>query len=143
MATTKTIAQIVEQIRTAIYGREVRENLAQGIETCYSDVTNGKTIAEDAADKLENMTASVTSLEPGDDATISLTEVEGHKHLTFGIPDGEKGDKGDKGDKGNKGDKGDKGDTGAVPNITVGVVSTVSPDSSAGFRFLYSTRIYR
>lgn len=30
-----TIAQIVEQIRNAIYGKDVRENIAQGIEKCY------------------------------------------------------------------------------------------------------------
>lgn len=32
-----TIAQIVEQIRHAIYGKDVRENIAQGIEKCYEE----------------------------------------------------------------------------------------------------------
>lgn len=45
-----TIAQIVAQIRTAVYGRDVRENIAQGIEKCYTDVTSGKTAANAAAD---------------------------------------------------------------------------------------------
>ena len=32
-----SIAQIVEQIRTAVYGKDVRENIAQGIEQCYGE----------------------------------------------------------------------------------------------------------
>jgi len=44
-----TIAQIVTQIRTAIFGKDVRENIAQGIEKCYTDVSTGKTLAETAA----------------------------------------------------------------------------------------------
>ena len=33
-----TISQIVAQIRTAVFGKDVRENIAQGIEKCYYDV---------------------------------------------------------------------------------------------------------
>ena len=32
-----SIQEIVAQIRTAIYGRDVRENIALGIEKCYGD----------------------------------------------------------------------------------------------------------
>ena len=31
------IDDIVTQIRTAIYGRDVRENIAEGIELCYEE----------------------------------------------------------------------------------------------------------
>lgn len=44
-----TVAQDVQQIREAIYGREVREAIADGIEHCYSDVSGGVTIADTAA----------------------------------------------------------------------------------------------
>lgn len=44
-----TISQIVAQIRTAIFGKDVRENIAQGIEKCYTDVSAGVTIANTAA----------------------------------------------------------------------------------------------
>lgn len=40
----------LNQIRSALYGREVREALAHGLQQCYSDVTSGKTIAETAAE---------------------------------------------------------------------------------------------
>ena len=32
-----SIDQIVEQIRTAVYGKDVRENIAEGIEKCYEE----------------------------------------------------------------------------------------------------------
>lgn len=44
-----TVAQDVQQIREAIYGREVREAIADGIEHCYSDVSGGVTTADTAA----------------------------------------------------------------------------------------------
>lgn len=37
MAGSPSIEQIVAQIRTAIYGKDVRENIALGIEKCYSE----------------------------------------------------------------------------------------------------------
>lgn len=45
---------------------------------------NGTTVA--AALKLNNMTTSVTILPAGSTPTSSLTEVDGHFHLTLGIP---------------------------------------------------------
>lgn len=32
-----TISQIVENIRHAVYGKDVRENIALGIEKCYDE----------------------------------------------------------------------------------------------------------
>lgn len=52
-------------------------------------------------------------------------------------PQGPKGDKGDTGAEGPqgiqgvKGDKGEKGNTGATPNLTMGTVTTLEPDSQA------------
>lgn len=34
-----TIEQIVEQIRTAVYGKDVRENIALGIEKTYQEAS--------------------------------------------------------------------------------------------------------
>ena len=42
------IAQDIAAIRGAAYGKDVREAIAHGIEQCYSDVTNSKTLAENA-----------------------------------------------------------------------------------------------
>jgi hypothetical protein len=43
----------LKQIRQALYGKDVREALAHGLQQCYSDVSNGKTIAETASENAE------------------------------------------------------------------------------------------
>lgn len=48
--------------------------------------------------ELSEISASVTTLEAGESATVEVTEVGGHKNLAFGIPAGEKGDQGEQGD---------------------------------------------
>ncbi len=138
-----TIAQIVAQIRQAVYGRDVRENIAEGIEKCYDDVTAGVTTADTAAAKITNLTVAASGLSAGSNPTATVTEVSGHKHIAFGIPKGDtgatgaqgpKGDTGATGSQGPKGDKGDKGDTGATgttPDISIGTVTTLNAGSSA------------
>lgn len=51
--------------------------------------------ANQAADTIDNMTAEATPVEPGGAPTVAVGEKDGHKHLTLGIPRGDKGDKGD------------------------------------------------
>lgn len=73
-----TIAEDVRQIRGAIYGREVREAIADGIEHCYSDVSSGVTTANTAASTANaaaeraNTAAAAAEGIPG---TASLTEL--------------------------------------------------------------------
>ena len=45
-----SIQELLNRIQNAIYGREVRGSIHDAIEMCYDDVTEGKTIAEAAAD---------------------------------------------------------------------------------------------
>ena len=52
-----TIAQILANILSAVYGRDVRQSIHDGIEKCYSDVTTGKTMAETAADNANDKAA--------------------------------------------------------------------------------------
>lgn len=51
-----TIEQNVAAIRQAVYGRDVREAIAEGIEKCYTDVLQAKTIADTV---LENATEAI------------------------------------------------------------------------------------
>jgi len=44
------IADKVQQIRQAVFGKDVREAIAGGIEECYTDVSRGKTAADVAAE---------------------------------------------------------------------------------------------
>ena len=53
------ISDIVTAIRTAVYGREVRNAIANGIEQCYSDISTAKTIADDSVEQLANIGTTV------------------------------------------------------------------------------------
>ena len=44
------VANDVAAIRTAVYGRDVREAIADGIEHCYFDISTAKTLADDATE---------------------------------------------------------------------------------------------
>ena len=69
--------------------RLLTDETGQSIVTALGALTNvvdpnGTTVA--VAAKLNNMTTSVTILQAGATPTSSLTEVDGHFHLTLGIP---------------------------------------------------------
>ena len=53
------ISNYLNQIRTAVYGREVREAIANGIEQCYNDTSNGVTLAETKLGELDDAVASL------------------------------------------------------------------------------------
>ena len=71
--------------------------------------------AEDLLNEFENISASAETLEPGTQATAEMTEVDGHKNIAFGIPQGE------------------KGNIGLTPDISIGTVETgeAGTDASA------------
>ena len=49
MADDTLITTYIDAIEHAVYGREVRSAIANGIKKCYTDVSGGVTLAEDAA----------------------------------------------------------------------------------------------
>ena len=54
------IADLLEKIKTAVYGKEVRGAIHDSIEQCYSDVSRGVTIANSAANSATQAAASAT-----------------------------------------------------------------------------------
>lgn len=72
--------------------------------------------AADAVEQLQNPTISVSTLEPGTQATASITPQDGSIAIALGIP---------------KGEKGDKGDTGPTAQMTVAKVNTLAAGSLA------------
>jgi hypothetical protein len=100
-----TIDQIVQQIRTATYGREIRTALADGIEMCYDDAEGAAAIADAAAGnandaasaanaaatKITTTTVNTTTLAPGSSATASVVVGNDGTTFTFGIPTGNSG----------------------------------------------------
>lgn len=55
------ISEYLNQIKTAIYGREVRDAIHDSIEQCYSDVTNAKTLADAATTAANDATAKANT----------------------------------------------------------------------------------
>lgn len=43
------ISELLAQILSAVYGRDVRSSIHDAIAQCYSDISSAKTIAEDSA----------------------------------------------------------------------------------------------
>lgn len=72
--------------------------------------------ANTAAQKIDGMTVSATGLTAGSSPTAVISDVDGHKHVAFGIPAGQTGP---------------QGDTGATPEITIGTVTTGAPGTGA------------
>ena len=46
---------LLEQILAAIYGRDVRQSIHDAISECYDDVSNAKTLADQAISQAETM----------------------------------------------------------------------------------------
>ena len=65
-----TIEHDLAQIRQAVYGREVREAIADGIEHCYDDVSTSTTLADGAAERANTAAARSEDIneELGDNA---------------------------------------------------------------------------
>lgn len=85
-----TIAQIVAQIRTAIYGKDVRENIAQGIEKCYEDSTANaqiQAIINKGQETLDSIPEDYTALTGEvDDLKSALTKYTGNEEIQFTDP---------------------------------------------------------
>lgn len=65
MATTieTTIETILSKIKTAVYGREVRDAIYDGIKQCYSDATGNPASVAKLTNDLATVSAKVTALE--------------------------------------------------------------------------------
>lgn len=117
------------------------------------EVTESAHQAEAASEAVQDMDATATTLEPGDDATVTKTidPETGAVTLEFGIPTGPRGPQGERGETGAtgatgatgpagpKGDKGDKGATGAQgPKGDTGATGATGPQGPKGDAFTYS-----
>lgn len=66
------IGEYLNKIKTAIYGREVRDAIHDSIKECYTDVTSGATLANTASDKANAATEKAnTAASNADTATAN------------------------------------------------------------------------
>ncbi len=152
------IANLLNSIKTAIYGKEVRSAIHDSIEQCYSDTSTGKTLADTAAENANKAASAITGI-TADSEDVSadtpsaaiISDVNGHKHVHFKLRQGKTGLKGDtgatgpqgsigatgatgpQGPKGDTGAQGPKGDTGAQgPKGDTGATGPQGPKGDTG-----------
>lgn len=88
--------------------------------------------ARESASALENMTAIAHKADNGTNPTISVSNVDGHYQLDFGLPEGPKGVKGDKGDQGDQGPVGPQGPQGLKGEV--GPEGPTGPQGDQGLK---------
>jgi hypothetical protein len=99
---------------------------ASDAESAKDDSVAAKEAAEEAAELLTNVSATATTLEPGQEATAEYNEGV----FAFGIPKGAKGDTGATGPQGETGPQGIQGETG--PQGPQGVQGETGPQGPKG-----------
>lgn len=67
------ISQLLAQILSAVYGKDVRQSIHDAIEQCYADVSNAKTLADAAATNANNV---ATNSESRTTAAISTMQTQ-------------------------------------------------------------------
>lgn len=68
------ISEYLKKIKEAVYGYEVRDAIHDSIEQCYSDVTTAKTLANEAALKIDNFANDILTDEDIDAAILAAEE---------------------------------------------------------------------
>lgn len=106
----KTLANMNQAISDAngaaeLARTETAETSAQGDAAAEAAAAANEAaeIANAEAEKWRNCTVSALTLPSGSDATVSVSEKDGAKHITVGIPRGSDGATGAKGDMGESG----------------------------------------
>lgn len=76
------------------------ERAAVSAESATESANTAASSANTAAKKINNMSASAKSVDAGAEATATVTMVDGHYNIAFGVPRGPTGPQGPKGDPG-------------------------------------------
>lgn len=96
------------------------QEAASNANTKAAAANTAASAANTAAAKINGLTVAATGLDAGATPTAAISEVDGHKHIAFGLP---------------KGAKGDTGSTGATPALSIGTVTTGAPGTQASASF--------
>lgn len=125
------ILALIDDMEEAEQAANTAASNADAKATAANDAANAANTAADNADakaaaantaaanantialKIDNMTVEISILAAGATPTATISEVSGHKHIAFGIPQGA------------------KGDVGATPALSIGTVTTGDPGTDA------------
>lgn len=95
--TLSTMGTAISEANAAAAGAS---EAAEDAEAAAQAAVSAAASANAAGNAWGAATVSATTLEPGSDATVSVTQTGGVNHITYGIPRGDKGEKGDTGPAG-------------------------------------------
>lgn len=90
------------------------ERAAASAESATKSANAAASSANTAAKKINNMSASAKSVDAGAEATATVTIVDGHYNIAFGVP------------RGPTGPRGPKGDPGSIDNLTENVALEIA-----------------
>ena len=106
----KTLSGMNTAISTANGAAEIARNEAQDADAAATVARSAAATANEAANaadaeraKWQGATVEATTREPGENASVALSEKDGKKHFAYGIPRGKDGKDGEKGDVGRSG----------------------------------------
>lgn len=102
-----SLEELLAQIAVMEQGTAAANAAATSANSAASAANTAATAADTAATAIQTLTVEASNLTPGSTATATVSTVDSHKHIAFGIP------------------------IGHTPNLTIGTVQTLSEESSA------------
>ena len=95
-----SLDELLAQIAAAEAAAKAANTAATNANNATKTAKEAASSANTAAKKINNMSASAKSVDAGAEATATVTTVDGHYNIAFGVPRGPTGPRGPKGDPG-------------------------------------------
>lgn len=86
-----SISELLAQIENCRQATTAANSAASAANTAAGSATSAASSASTAAAKIDTLTVAAQTLAPGSSASASVSEVDGHKHILFGIAKGDPG----------------------------------------------------
>lgn len=135
------ISQLLAQILSAVYGRDVRQSIHDAIEECYSDVSTAATLADTAAENANNAASHPPTIidnywytwNASSGQYVNTNKMARGPQGATGATgaQGPKGNTGSQGPRGQQGEQGIQGEDGVSPVLSIGTVTTGEPGEPA------------